>query len=93
MHNPFNPRCGYCLHFVYSFPATSRLSDWGYCALRAPGGPPPVLLRQLEAAARAHRYDILFGDTTPVFQVGDDGCAAYEPAPGMDHHSHGADAD
>lgn len=90
MHNPFNPRCGYCVHFVYSFPAESRLSDWGYCALQAPNGPPAILLRQLEAAAAAGRYDVLFGDTTPVFQVGDDGCAAYEPVPDAAHaHDHG----
>ncbi len=85
MHNPFNPRCGDCRFFVYSFPATSRLCDWGYCALGAPNGPPSLLLEQLEAAAVADRYDLLFGDTTPVFQVGDDGCAAYEPLPDHDH--------
>ena len=85
MHEPFEPRCGYCAKFVYCFAADSPLADWGFCADEAGDGPPdPAERRRLEELAAAHRYDLLFADTGGLYQVTDDGCARYQPvAEGM----------
>jgi hypothetical protein len=80
MHEPFVPQCGYCAKFVYCFAPDSPLSDWGFCACEAGGGPPDSAeLRRLEELAAAGRYDLFFAAARGLYQVGDDGCSRYQP--------------
>jgi hypothetical protein len=80
MHEPFDPQCGYCAKFVYCFAADSPLSDWGFCADEAADSRPDAAeRRRLEELAAAGRYDLLFGAARGLYQVGDDGCARYQP--------------
>ena len=81
MHEPFDPQCGYCAKFVHCFNADSLLADWGFCADEAGASRPDAAeRRRLEELAASGRYDLLFAAARGLYQVGDDGCARYQPA-------------
>lgn len=89
MHEPFDPQCGYCVKFVYCFPASSPLADWGYCQDEVGGSPPEDgELKALEEAAARGDYSALLAASCRLYQVGDDGCARYVPRSPLEGHVH-----